>query len=308
MGKILVIGASGFIGWHLVRFLGVSGKATIATYHSHPIIPEGPTIVAKRLDACDRDQVRGVVERHRPSTIINLAGATLPDWCESHRESAFKLNVQLPENLVAVSRECTPRIIHLSTCHVFSGDLPFDSTGYREGDLPAPTNYYGETKLLGESVIREYPLAVVCRLAHVLGTKLPHQEPNLFTKYHDNFRDGKPVAVLGKREFIKPIYVKDLINVLMRLIQSGTESGLFHCAGPEEITKEGLARKICETWGFDTRLIVPAGVDDCRARRPMNSCLDNARIKSVLGIKCQDIITALKDIKQGMDDDSFNGY
>ena len=294
---ILVIGASGYIGWYLTAALA-ERDAVVATYRSNPIVPKGDSIRAVRLDACDRDQVRAILSDRRPETIVNLAAATMPDWCETHRPEAYKANVRIPENLVAFAGTCNARIVHLSTCYVFPGDLPLGSPGYREADVPAPVNYYGLTKLIGERVIQGYPRGIVCRLTHVFGPRLNHHEPNIFTKYYDDLDAKRPVAVLGKPHVIKPLYIKDAVDFLERIVGSDLQSGLFHCAGLDSLTKVEFARKMCDTWGFDPSLIVPAATGDKRAKRPTNSCLDITRAISTLGFHPRTVDEALQDIKK----------
>ncbi len=304
---ILIIGASGYIGWYLTRALASRSPRDpiVAAYHSHPAVPEGPTIIAERLDACNREQLRATILGHRPDTIVNLAAATTPDWCETHQDAAFRLNVGIPENLVAVAKEHGARIVHLSTCYVFSGDLPAGSAGYREADVPEPVNRYGTTKLLGERVVHEHPRSIVCRLAHVFGSRLEHHEPNLFTKYFDCLHANRPVAVLGKQDLIKPLYIHDLVDLLVKIIHSPVQSGLFHCAGTESLTKEEFARKICKTWRFDPGLIVPAESSGNRARRPINSCLDNKHVLSTFDVIFHDVGDAMLDIKKNEIQDPF---
>jgi dTDP-4-dehydrorhamnose reductase len=72
------------------------------------------------------------------------------------------------KHIVRASRVLEAYLIHISTDYVFDGKKGL----YKEEDLPNPINYYGLTKLLGETYALSYDDSLVIRTSGVLGIKV----------------------------------------------------------------------------------------------------------------------------------------
>ena len=132
--KILIIGASGFLGSSLFNFLKHTNDV-IGTYNSKPMT----NLVA--LNLLDKRQIRNVLKLNNFDCLIICGGMTKPDICEVNKELAFKINV---ESIKYIKEMILTKIIYFSSDYVFDGP-----TGdYDENDTPNPINYYGTTKLL----------------------------------------------------------------------------------------------------------------------------------------------------------------
>jgi S-adenosylmethionine synthetase len=69
--------------------------------------------------------------------------------------------VETPRNLASICKSKGVMLIYISTDYVFDGTSP----PYEVDDKPNPLQFYGQTKLDGENVIREvYPDAVILRV------------------------------------------------------------------------------------------------------------------------------------------------
>src|SRR5581483_5019871 len=88
-GMILITGASGLLGAHvLLRARGL-GKDALGICHRHQV-PAGPT---ETVDLTDSAATRRLVTRVRPAAIIHCAAAADVDWCEDHRSEARRINI-----------------------------------------------------------------------------------------------------------------------------------------------------------------------------------------------------------------------
>src|SRR5690606_20452114 len=106
-------------------------------------------IIYESLDITDQEAVLNIVKKHLPDAIINTAAMTNVDQCESEKEACDKLNIDAVKFLNQAAEEVGAFFLHLSTDFIFSGEEgPYDEAG-----VPAPVNYYGESKLLGEEVV-----------------------------------------------------------------------------------------------------------------------------------------------------------
>lgn len=135
---ILLIGATGQIGWELHRVLA-------------PLAPiEAPR--RKQLDLSDEAQVRRQVRAIRPALIVNAAAYTAVDKAEEEEQAAMIVNGLAPGWLAEEAAGLAIPMVHYSSDYVFGGD-PARSRPYREDEAPAPVNAYGRTKLVGEQAV-----------------------------------------------------------------------------------------------------------------------------------------------------------
>lgn len=130
--SILFFGA-GFIGSHLIE------------WHRS----RGVCVVVARRDVTDLNAVRTVVRQHRPACIVNCAGKTDIDWCESHRNEAYRVNTLGAWNLAVAAAEVGAMLVQLSTGCIADG-------AYRlKENAPArPASYYARTKVWADEAIR----------------------------------------------------------------------------------------------------------------------------------------------------------
>lgn len=293
---ILIVGGSGYVGTHLARVLAARGESVVATHHHRPRAAiEWPGVVPACLDARDAGQVAKLLDAHCITDVVNLSGATTPDWCEAHPGEARQLNVGIPRVLgEACSRHGT-RLIQLSTCHVFDGTRPASAGGYTETDEPGPVNVYGTTKLDGERALATVPRCVVLRLPHVIGPPLAGHPPDILGRQVAAFREGRGVPVLGSADLVSPIHVDDLTALLLAVLATPVDRGTFHCGGHDVVSKEALARLACAAWGFDPSLIVPPKATiPGRALRPANAALGNELARVTFGFSPLPLATAIE--------------
>jgi len=152
--RILVTGAHGFVGAHLVAALRARGHDVVPA-DRHPS-GEGTLLV----DVTDPLAVRGAVELARPAAIAHLAAqAFVPDALADPARS-FDVNARGTLNLLDAARACTPdgaapRVLIVSTAEVY-GAQPRAAYPLRETVAPAPRNPYAAGKLAAEALALAY--------------------------------------------------------------------------------------------------------------------------------------------------------
>ena len=140
--KILLLGASGQVGWELQRSLAVLGDVTLAGI-------DGGTSVA--ADFARPEGLQAVVEAAAPDIVVNAAAHTAVDRCESEPDLAHAINATAPGVLAQAAAARGAWLVHYSTDYVFDGS---GRTPWREDDATGPLSVYGRTKLAGEEAIR----------------------------------------------------------------------------------------------------------------------------------------------------------
>jgi dTDP-4-dehydrorhamnose reductase len=99
------------------------------------------------LDVTRPEVVAEVLERTRPTVVINAAAYTGVDAAEHEPARAHAVNAVGAANMAAACRAIGARLIQVSTDYVFDGAL---GRPYRPDDPTEPLGVYGRTKLEGE--------------------------------------------------------------------------------------------------------------------------------------------------------------
>lgn len=144
---ILLLGANGQLGQELQRALAPLG--TIVATTRSGVLPDGS---ACEIADFDRPaSLTALLDRVRPTVVVNAAAYTAVDRAEEDRDAAFRANAEAPGVLARWCAQAGVPLVHYSTDYVFDGQ---GTRPYREDDATAPLGVYGASKLAGEEAIR----------------------------------------------------------------------------------------------------------------------------------------------------------
>jgi GDP-4-dehydro-6-deoxy-D-mannose reductase len=140
--RVLVTGASGFVGAHLDPLLRSAGHDVVT------LSREGE--VDFRIDVTDATAVRSAVRDTRPEGIIHLAAIAFVPDAERDADGARAVNVGGTRNVLAAAHEMGARVVFASTGAVY-GDGRGAAPPFAEDTALAPRGVYAETKMEAEN-------------------------------------------------------------------------------------------------------------------------------------------------------------
>jgi dTDP-4-dehydrorhamnose reductase len=263
--RISIIGAGGQLASDLERAL---------TAHELTLLRH------QEFDVCDADQVRQTLGAVKPEVVINTAAYHRVDDCESEVDRALEVNAVAPIRVAQICREADATLVHISTDYVFGGQEKREALS--EGDLPAPVNIYGASKLSGEYGVRavtdNHLLIRTCGLYGVAGAS--GKGGNFVQLMLRLAGEGKEIKVVDD-QVCTPTYTRDLADAIVALIERG-ERGLFHVTSQGECSWYRFAEEIFRLAGVQPSL-TPTTTEafGARATRPPYSVLDNAHLRAV---------------------------
>ncbi|MBF0554993.1 MAG: GDP-mannose 4,6-dehydratase [Nitrospirae bacterium] len=275
--KVIVTGACGFIGSHLVEALvglGVSVRAFVYynSFNSWGWIDTFDDELKNKIDVyCgdirDAYNVRDALEGM--DIVFHLAALIAIPYSYIAPGSYVKTNIEGTLNIVQAAKDFkTQRIIHTSTSEVYGTAryVPIDEAHPLQGQSP-----YSATKIgadaIAESFYRAFSLPVT--IVRPFNTYGPRQSaraiiPTIITQIEAGATKIKIGSQHPTRDFT---FVKDTVSAMIRLAETEVSIGTVTNIGSNfEISIGGLTSKIMELMG--AKLTVE--FDEKRAR-PSNS-------------------------------------
>ncbi|MFZ3147629.1 MAG: dTDP-4-dehydrorhamnose reductase [Methanothrix sp.] len=264
MTDILVIG-SGLLG-RTVALACRNSYATALTYNTNPL----------KIDGCETYQMDmtarvDLIRSLKPQYIVLTAAMTNVDGCETDRPGAWNANAVGPKNVALAARDIGAKLIYVSTDYVFDGERGM----YHEDDPTSPIDYYGDSKLAGESFVQE----ILEYYAIVRTSVLYGWNPvrlNFVTWAVQELKSGNKINIVND-QYNSPTLSSNLAEMILSLKD---ETGIFHTAGSERINRYDFSIKIAKAFRLDESLVNPITSDQLswKARRPMDSSLDTSKV------------------------------
>ena len=258
--KVLVTGASGQLGYDVVREL---------TKRGHEAIGVG----SKEMDVTDAKMVEKVITDAKVDVVMHGAAYTAVDAAEDNEEQCRLVNANGTENIAAVCKKLDIPMVYISTDYVFDGQ---GTRPWEPEDERHPLNVYGQTKYEGELAVQKYlEKYFIVRIAWVFGIN-----GNNFIKTMLRLSKTHDTLTVINDQIGSPTYTYDLARLLVDMMETD-KYGIYHA------TNEGL----CSWYEFAVEIFRQAGVSmnvipvtsaeykAAKAKRPFNSRMNKDKLE-----------------------------
>jgi dTDP-4-dehydrorhamnose reductase len=275
--RVLVTGAAGLLGSAVTRVFRAAGHDVHAVDRS-------------ALDITDSTAVGDLTRRVRPQAIVNCAAFNDVDGAEDDPTLALKVNAVAVTGLARAARDAGSVLVHYSTDFVFDGET---SRPYVESDAPNPQSVYASSKLLGEYLAADAPRHYVLRVESLFGPAASGRtRRGSLGTIVERLQKGETVRVFVDRT-VSPSFTADVAEATRQLIESGAQSGLYHCVNAGAATWLAIAQYAAQRLGvaLDAHPLT-LETAKMRARRPRFCAMSPERLAS-LGIVMPDWRDAL---------------
>lgn len=238
--RILITGATGFIGRHLVARLA-------AEYEIYALVRrDPPTPIANvryvHQDLCeplDKSQLP-----HALDAIIHQAALIDTDTATDDAQP-FLVNVMATWRLLEYAGEANVRtFVHASTGGIYG----CSNRPLRETDPPNPMDLYSLTKAQAELAVQSASGSfhkIMLRYFFPYGAGTPNPIPS----YVQRAVEGAPIEILeGEGPRFNPLHVADAVEATVRALHLSTSTTL-NIAGTEMTTFADIARRAAQLVG-----------------------------------------------------------
>jgi GDP-L-fucose synthase len=279
--KIYVSGHRGMVGSAIVRRLQAGGYTNLVM-RSHA-----------ELDLLDQAAVAAFMDQEKPAYVF-LAAAKVGgiQANNTYRADFIYQNLMIQANVVNAAYQAgVQRLLFLGSSCIYPRDCPqpIKEEYLLTGPLEQTNEPYAVAKIAGiklcESFNRQYGTAYVS----VMPTNLygpndsydlnnSHVLPALIRKTHEaKARGDKELVVWGsgkpRREFM---YVDDMADACVFLMESGVREGLFNVGLGTDVTIRELAETIMDVAGFEGDIVFDSSKPDGTPRKLLSADRLNA--------------------------------
>jgi nucleoside-diphosphate-sugar epimerase len=244
--KLLVTGATGFLGWRSTVLLREGGHEVV------PVARPGGIrrAHASGLDAVELDaggaEIRALVEGC--DAVLHFAGIPDPARAREDPVRAIHENAGTTANL-------------LEACAAYGAGLVYPST--IRAAVDPPPDVYALSKRLGETVSRLHPApATVVRLTSVFGPGQVAWEgaTGAIARFAANALEGRPIVIEGDPERTRDfVYVDDIVPALEAIVRDGRWHETFTLASGRPASLRRAAELVIEAVGEPVPIETPGG-------------------------------------------------
>lgn len=275
--RILVAGGAGFIGSHLVEKL-LERKYEVLVLdnlHTGSIENIGHLFSNTKFQFIKGD----VSEPHKLSVngIINLASPASPIHYQLDPVSTIKSNVLGSYNLLELATQLKVRIIQASTSEVYGDPLisPQEESYWGNVNPIGIRSCYDEGKRAAETLFfdfhRQYGTRIgVARIFNTYGPRMRFDDGRVISNFIFQALKGENLTIYGDGNQTRSFcYVSDLVDGLIKLFESGEDSGPINLGNPNPVTMNELASRILQHTQSESKLShLKLPQDDPKRREP----------------------------------------
>lgn len=278
MKRILVTGGAGFLGSHLCDRLIADGNDVLCL---------------DNLFTGSKDNIRHLLShpyfefiRHNVTEpirlevdqIYNLACPASPVHYQYNPIETAKTSVMGALNMLGLAKRTKARILQASTSEVYGDPQvhPQPESYWGSVNPIGKRSCYDEGKRLAETLFFDYhrQTGVDIRVIRIFNTYGPRMNPSdgrVVSNFIVQALRGEDITVYGDGTQTRSFcYVDDLIDGMVRMMETENFTGPVNIGNPGEFTMLELAEKVIRLTGSTSRIIhEPLPSDDPAQRQPV---------------------------------------
>jgi dTDP-4-dehydrorhamnose reductase len=274
MKRLLVTGASGYLGRSLAAAGGAAGWEVHGTYFSHPAPMASGR--AHPLDLRQPAEVERLLEALQPDAVVHTA-------CSNRDDTNLQSIEPAARHVALACRELAVRLVHVSTDIVFDGE----HAPYADDSPLSPITPYGRAKAEAEAAIGATdPEAVIVRPSLIWSLEPLDRQLDWLV---EAVRLGTRVTLFTD-EVRCPVHLPDLVNALLELAERPDLSGPINFGGAQAINRWEFGLRLLEELGLPRGPnVMPGTVAESRLVRARDLTLCGDRAARLLTSKLRGV-------------------
>lgn len=275
--RILVTGGAGFIGSHLCERLLQEGNEVICLDNFFTGRRENifPLLDNRRFELIRHDVTEPILVE--VDQIYNLACPASPIHYQYNPVKTVKTSVMGTINMLGLAKRVRARILQASTSEVYGDPLvhPQPESYWGNVNPIGLRSCYDEGKRLAETLMMDYHRqnkvdTRIARIFNTYGPRMLENDGRVVSNFVVQALHGEPLTIYGEGQQTRSFcYVTDLLDGLIRLMNSEALHDPVNLGNPSEFTIRELAQEVIKICGGSSELkTMPLPQDDPKQRQP----------------------------------------
>lgn len=263
--KLLITGASGFLGKRTAAYFEKLGHQVLTPAHA-------------QLDITDAENVRAWFRENRPEVVIHTAAVSDTGLCQQKPEWSETINVTGSVNLAESCREFGSKLVICSSDQVYFGSvLPGP---HREAEELSPANVYGCQKLRAEQLcLSVCPETVCLRLSWMYDTvSFPGEHGHFLTTFRETLADETRALtwpVHDRRGVTDARYVLENLPKALNL-----PGGVYNFGSENRASTYDTVKSVLEELGWQGALARLVPNEQAFRDSPRDISMDTGKVKA----------------------------
>ncbi len=280
MAKVLVTGAAGFVGSHLVDSLLSDGLEVVGVDNFSTGNPTNISHLTnnKNFTIVERDIVAGLgeLENVEFSQIFHLASPASPPHYMRLAIETMHVNTAATELLLQHATKQGSRLLFASTSEIYGDphEHPQRESYWGNVNPIGPRSIYDEAKRFGETLLSHFHRSentdtVIVRIFNTYGPRMDPDDGRVVSSFIRDGIKGKSFQVFGDGKQTRSFcFVSDLVAGLRAAMDSGIP-GPVNLGNPNEFTLLELATEVGKVLDIEPVLeFKELPIDDPKQRQP----------------------------------------
>lgn len=257
MSRVLVTGASGFLGSQLASKLTSEGHTVIAMQRDTNVNLAGKATFIIKGDVTDYDLLRRVIADYEVEHVYHLAAQSIVRICAADPVSAYAANVMGTVNLLEAIR--SSGMNHIKSIVISTSDKAYGHAPvpYTEDTPFMPLYTYECTKacqdIVGQNYFHNYGLPVkLARCSNIYGPGDPNWSRLIPNSINRILAGKNPELYSDVAEYVREfVYVDDVIDALKLITTEGKAGEAFCVGGTGAFEIKELVEKMIKLCGSE---------------------------------------------------------
>lgn len=277
MKKILVTGGAGFIGSHLCEKLAHQGHHVLCvdnyftgSYKNIRHLMDYKNFEVMRQDVCFPLYVE-------VDEIYNLACPASPVHYQRDPIQTMKTSILGAYNLLGLAKRTRARILQASTSEIYGDPQIHPQVESYWGNVNplGPRSCYDEGKRAAETLFNDYSRMhqveiKIVRIFNTYGPRMATNDGRVVSNFITQALQNEDITIYGNGNQTRSFcYVDDLVEGLLKMMDSGSFAGPVNMGNPNEFTMLELAQKVIQLTNSNSKIIYKnLPIDDPKQRQP----------------------------------------
>ena len=290
---ILVTGAAGYVGGHLInklledeRFSGYDiigiDNFLVGCKENYNLIKNDKRVKLTYGDICDKETVKKILKD--VEIVYHLAAISGVVPCNKNPELAFKVNVEGTLNMLEQSIKGNVEYFIYPSSSAVYGDI--NGNLAKEDMPPNPLNNYGAMKASCEALCKAYYNSygigtVILRFTNIYGVGTYPKWRTVVTNFIKRALTGEPLIIHGsgeqKRDFI---HIDDVIEIYKLVVNPKAKGEIFNAGSGYTASVKELANIVADI-AREKGIEVKIKFEEARESKERTFAYDVSKIKSL---------------------------